>query len=507
MTVAHPGVTFAVSRSAWARHGASLALVMTLILLLFARDAADLARIWWTSTTYGHCLFIGPVVAWLVWQRRHELSALTPAAWWPGGVIVAAGSAAWLLGEAGGVALGRQVGLVVMLQGAVVTLLGPDVARGLLFPLSYSLFLVPFGQELEPPLQHVTVAIVMPLLDLVGVPAHVDGVLIQAGRYWFEVAEACSGSKFVLAMVAFGALVAATCFRSWRRRAMFLLACVVVPVLANGVRAFATIWAADLTSVETAAGIDHVVYGWLFFALVMAGLLAGAWRWFDRAPDDPAFDPALFGGTVRGRLDLAPACLLVLGLASAGPAWAATVGGRAQEMPARLFLPDVPGWRRTSLSIRAAWEPHYPGADHRLFGRYEDGRGNAVDMAVATYARQAEGRELVGFGVGPLREEDRWVRVAAEPPLDGGSVMRITAPGPVERTVATWYRLRGVTTSNPTRVKIETARARLFGGGQGAAALHLSAEGPDARDAIEQFRHSLGQGDLGRAIDRVAGLR
>ncbi|WP_373458584.1 hypothetical protein [Sphingomonas faeni] len=29
---------------------------------------------WWTSTTFGHCLFIGPVIAWLVWQRRAELA-------------------------------------------------------------------------------------------------------------------------------------------------------------------------------------------------------------------------------------------------------------------------------------------------------------------------------------------------------------------------------------------------------------------------------------------------
>ncbi|WP_436426467.1 archaeosortase/exosortase family protein, partial [Enterococcus faecium] len=86
----------------------------------------------------------------------------------------------------------RQFGLVVMLQGAVVTLLGAQVARGLLLPLCYAFFLVPFGEELEPPLQQLTVGIVMPLLHLVGVPAVSNGVLIHAGRYWFEVAEACS---------------------------------------------------------------------------------------------------------------------------------------------------------------------------------------------------------------------------------------------------------------------------------------------------------------------------
>src|SRR3546814_8665397 len=72
-------------------------------------------------------------------------------------------------------ALARQLGLVMMLQGAVVTLLGPAVARGLLFPLIYAVFLVPFGESLEGPLQDVTVAMIMPLLHLFGVPAAVDG--------------------------------------------------------------------------------------------------------------------------------------------------------------------------------------------------------------------------------------------------------------------------------------------------------------------------------------------
>ncbi len=502
MTIAVPARAFDVTASAWRRHGAALAAAATAILLLFRTDLADLARLWWTSTTYGHCLFVAPVAAWLVWQRRRELAALTPTAWWPGLAVVGAGAFAWLLGDAGGVALARHVGLVVMLQGATVTLLGPPVARGLLFPLGYLLFLVPFGQELEPPLQDVTVAMAVPLLRLVGVPAAVDGVLIHAGRYWFEVAEACSGSKFVLAMLAFGVLVAGTCFWSWRRRAVFLLACVVVPVLANGVRAFATIWAADLTSVEAASGFDHIVYGWVFFAAVMAGVLALGWRWFDRAPDDPAFDPARLAGPARHRLDLLPAALLAVAVAAAAPAWSATIAGRAAPSPDRIDLPDISGWTRAPLSTTAPWRPHHPGADHLLFGRYVDGRGSAVDMAVALYARQAEGRELVAFGTGPLREGDRWVRVADVAPIAGGSAMRIVAPGPVERVVATWYRVGDVTTAAALYVKLETARARLLGGDGRAVALHLSAEGPRARAAVDRFAAALGPVDP--AIDRIA---
>src|SRR3546814_4129907 len=83
----------------------------------------------------------------------------------------------------------------MMLQGAVVTLLGPAVARGLLFPLIYAVFLVPFGESLEGPLQDVTVAMIMPLLHLFGVPAAVDGVLITIPNGYFEVAEACRSEE------------------------------------------------------------------------------------------------------------------------------------------------------------------------------------------------------------------------------------------------------------------------------------------------------------------------
>lgn len=494
MTIALPRDSFPIPR-AWRGHLAALGAVAAAVLLIFRRDTGDLVHLWWTSTTYGHCLFIAPVVGWLVWTRRAGLALMTPTAWWPGLALVGAGGFGWLLGEAAGVAFARQFGVVMMLQGAVVTLLGPHVARALLFPLTYAFFMVPFGEWLEPPLQDVTVAMVMPLLHLAGIPAAVDGVLIHAGRYWFEVAEACSGSKFVLAMLAYGVLVANTCFASWKRRAVFMAVALVVPVLANGVRAFGTILAADIWTVEAATGFDHIVYGWVFFAIVMAAVMAAGWRWFDRAPDDPAFDPAALPAPIRHTLDVLPAALLVLAMASVFPAWAQAIGGREQPLPATIDLPDVPGWRRVPLNSRAPWSPYYPAADHLLIGRYMDARGDAVDLAVAVFAGQREGKELVSYGTGVLREGDRWVRVADLPEIDGGAALRMVAPGPVERVAVTWYALGGIVTGNPTDVKLATLRTHLFGGQPGATALHLSAEALPGRDpvaTIQRFRAALG---------------
>ena len=206
----------------------------------------------------------------------------------------------------------RHAGLVLMLQGAVVTVLGPNVARGLLFPLAYMVFLVPFGDFLEGPLQTITVAMVMPLLHLSGVPASVDGVLITTPNGYFEIAEACSGAKFVIAMIAYGVLVANVCYVAWPRRVAFLAMALVVPVIANGLRAYGTIYVAWWTSVDRATGIDHIVYGWVFFGIVMAAVLAIGWRWFDRDPDAAWFDPATLRAEPKRRADAPVAALLVL---------------------------------------------------------------------------------------------------------------------------------------------------------------------------------------------------
>ncbi|MBX9814229.1 MAG: exosortase [Proteobacteria bacterium SG_bin5] len=492
MTVALDHRQLTAGQGAWPRHLIALAATAAALLLLFAHDSADLARLYWTSTTFGHCLFIAPVVGWLVWLRRAELVRVTPRAWAPGLAIVAAGGLAWLAGQAAEVALARHLGLVVMLQGAVVTLLGPAVARALLFPLLYALFLVPFGEGLEPPLQRVTVAMTLPLLHLAGVPARVDGVLITIPGGYFEVAEACSGAKFVLAMFAFAVLVANVCYLSWARRAAFLAVSLLVPVLANGLRAFGTIYAAHLTSVEAATGFDHIVYGWLFFALVMAAVLALGWRWFDRDPDAAWIDPARLPRVTRGVIAPGLAAALTLTTAAAFPAWAQAIAARRDTLPARIDLPAVPGWSRVGMSRAAPWSPHYPGADHFLIGRYADGRGQAVDLAIAVYAAQRDGAELVGFGIGALRENDRWVKVADLAPIAGGAAMRLTAAGPVERVVASWYRVGGTLTASPARVKLATLRARLLGGRQAAVALHLSAEGKGAGAAIAAFARALG---------------
>jgi len=486
-----------LGEAGWPRQLRALGCLWLAIVLLYWRDAADMATIWWTSSTYGHCLFLPPLIGWLVWQRREGLRAISPRSWWPGLLWMALGALFWLLGDAGSLGVIRHGALILLFQGAVAAALGPAVVRGLLFPLFYAFFMVPAGSELEPALQLLTARIAVALLHLFEVPAHLEGIFITIPTGYFKVAEACSGAKFLVAMTAYGVLVCNVCFRSWARRAIFLGAALLACLLANGVRAFGTIYVAHLTTVDAAVGFDHVVYGWLFFAMVMAGVMAAAWPFFDRTPGDQAIDgEGLAALPVRAAAPLPVVAAAALALILAPPLWSriSMHWGAADLAPP--MLPEVAGWRRVSTPMRAPWQPRFDGADHRVMARYADGRGHVVDLAIASFGWQDEGRELIGFAQGAADPDGDWSWTSPAWSPAGARGEEITAPGPVMRHVVSFYRVgSGALTGSEATVKLDMMKARLLGRDQRAVALLISAEegeGAPAEAAIRAFLAALG---------------
>jgi len=487
--------------SAWRRHLAALAIAAAAILGLFRQDAADMVSIWWNDATFNHCLLILPVIAWLVAQRIPELRQLAPAAWWPGLALAGAGALGWLMGDASGIDFARQFGLLLMLQGAIIAILGKAVARGLAFPLFYAVFLVPFGEEAVPAMQTLTAWIASLLLSLSSVPAHLEGIFITTPTGYFQVAEACAGARFLIAMLAFGTLVSNVCYRSWRRRAAFLALALAIPILANGIRAWGTIFVAYHTDIGFAEGFDHVVYGFFFFAVVVVAIMACGWKFFDRRVGDRWFDPdALQSNAPKGaRPELVLAA--VVGMAVAAPLWSSLVAAAgSRPLPPAGQMPAVAGWEKIPARGGIPWQPNFAGADRLMVKRYRDAAGRTVDLAIAVFARQSEGRELVGFGQGAAAPNGRWAWTADAPAPPDGRAERIASHG-LERQVVSFYRVGEIVTGSGVGVKLETMKVRLFGGPQRAVAVLVSGE---SRAAIDDFLGALGP--IAPLADRSAGL-
>ncbi|MEQ5786540.1 exosortase [Erythrobacter sp. NFXS35] len=277
---------FARVPTPWRTPLAALAAVWFALLLVTAREWGEMLHQWWNIDTYNHLLLVPFIIGWLAVLKGGELASITPKVFLPGLALVAAALGLWWFGGASGINLLAHAGAVGALQAALVTVLGLRAALLLALPLAMGVFLVPFGDEIIPPLQFITADIAIALTGWSGVPARIDGIYIDTPAGLFIVAEACSGVKFLIAMLTLGVLVCFTRFESWSRRAGFLAACIIVPILANGVRAWATIYVAQHIGAEAATGFDHIVYGWIFFAIVVVVLLGMTWRYFEREPDE-----------------------------------------------------------------------------------------------------------------------------------------------------------------------------------------------------------------------------
>ncbi|MBK7593524.1 MAG: exosortase A [Betaproteobacteria bacterium] len=265
------------------------ALVATLIALALLVAAywttvRGMVDIWARSDTFAHGFVVPLISLWLVWRHRANLAGVnTRPAFWVLALVAVAGFG-WLLGELAEVNALRQFAFVVLMILAVPAIAGLDVARRLAFPLAFLLFAVPFGEFLLPQLMEWTATFTVLALKASGIPVYREGLhfLIPSGSW--SVVEACSGVRYLLASVMVGTLFAYLTYQSPVRRLAFVAVSIVVPVLANWLRAYMIVMLGHLSGNRIAVGVDHLIYGWVFFGVVMLLMFWIGARWREDEP-------------------------------------------------------------------------------------------------------------------------------------------------------------------------------------------------------------------------------
>jgi exosortase A len=314
-------VLWPVLRPVWP----ALALGLLLLAALFHAEGQAAVHVWNTSTAYGHCWLILPLALWLVWDRRFDAAAQTaaPLAWVA--VLGVPLAAAWLVADLLGIMEGRQLAAVGFIEVLLLAVLGARLWWAVAAGVLYIVFLVPFGAFLTPALQGITAGFVAHGMEWLGIPGRVTAYQIQIPEGNFYVAEACAGLRFLIASVAFGTLYAMMMFRSPVRRTAFIAVSVLIPIVANGIRALGIVVLGHVLGSAQAAATDHVLYGWMFFSIVIL-LLAAAGMPFRQDPpaSGPAVPPAV-GVTMPALLAMA----LVVALAVCAPLAAAWIGSSA----------------------------------------------------------------------------------------------------------------------------------------------------------------------------------
>ena len=263
----------------WRLHATAITVLLLWIGFCYHDTAASMVVIWARSDTFAHGFFIAPISLWLIWRKREQLRTATPALSPLWALPLALLGVSWWVGDAIGANVVLQFSFVGMLITAVLFMLGWPVARIILFPLLFLLFAVPFGEFLLPLLIEKTADFTVLGLRLTGVPVYREGNNFQIPSGAWSVVEACSGVRYLIASVTVGALFAYLNYQSWQRRAVFVAVSIAVPIVANWVRAYLIVMLGHLSGNRIATGVDHLIYGWLFFGIVISIMFAIGARW------------------------------------------------------------------------------------------------------------------------------------------------------------------------------------------------------------------------------------
>lgn len=461
---------------------------------------ASMVDIWWRSETFAHGFLVAPISAYMVWYRREDLAPVAPRPALLALPLVLLASIGWFVFSTADINALTQLSYVVMLQSAIVAVLGWRAAWALVFPIAYLWFAVPMGERLEQPLMDFTTVFTVRALELTGIPVYVEGRFLQIPTGNWEVAEACSGIRYLIASLALGTLYAYITYKAFWRRALFIGLAILVPILANGVRAYGIVMLGHLSGMTLAVGVDHIIYGWFFFGLVMLALfmVGGLWRERDAGPGDrPA--PAVTGpsGRAAGPLTLVAAGAVTLLVAAAGQGIATSL--QVFEDPHQGYVVRLPagegGWTGPA-ETGDAWVPDFKGATERLRGAYL-GTAGRVETRLVHYRREGQGAELVNSlnrvwsGEGWRRVAERRLSVAA----GAGDPLRVhevqLRRDGVLRVVWTWYDLAVGRTPEPYGAKFLGVWARLTGAPYGGSFVAVAADTPDrpepARAVLEAF--------------------
>ncbi len=448
--------------------GAGLCLISGLIALglLFHTEAEAAVRTWIESTAYNHCFLVIPIAIWLIWDRRETLPGIAAVPVPLISLLILPLAGAWLVAERLGIMEGRQLIALTMVEVLFLATLGWRLWRALTGPLLYLYFLVPFGEFLTPKLQDVTAWFTRHGLDLLGIPAYVDGYIIEIPEGTFFIAEACAGLRFLIASIAFGALYALMMYRSPVRRTVFIVLSIIMPIVANGIRALGIVVLGHALGSAEAGAADHIIYGWVFFSfvillLILAGLPFREDHW--PGPADAARIAPLPGTPRPGMASGVFAALGAVVLAAPGPLFAARLTQAAVAPPAAALhvLDLAPACLDTGATIAPA-----PGTIGRSLVQQANCGGILLNIQLEVFSPRstagpinAERRRLTH----PVGAEDTSEASIDPGPRGGGHAWRVAISTEPDRVTAAATWIDGAPMAPGLAMRLNMAWASVFG--------------------------------------------
>jgi exosortase D (VPLPA-CTERM-specific) len=365
---------------------------------------------WWIdSPEYSHGLLIPPVAAFLMWQQKDRLERVPFTGSWLGVPLILLGGAFLVVGQLGTVYTIVQYAYILTLYGLVLSFLGRAAFRLVAVPLLILLFMIPLPEfvlaNLSTKLQLVSSQLGVFVIRLFGISVFVEGNVIDLGGYKLQVAEACSGLRYLFPLMTLGFLMAYFYKGALWKRMVLFFSSIPITVLMNSIRVGVIGVTVEHWGIAMAEGFLHEFQGWMVFMISTAMMLGeiavlnrfgyeqGNWRQLFGI-EFPAPTPR--GSSIRERR--VPASFIAGGLILIGfVAITIALPRPAEIFPQRAAFADFPmelgAWHAHRDSLEAIYSDALK-LDDYVLADYVNPSGEVVNLYISYYNSQRKGEAV-----------------------------------------------------------------------------------------------------------------
>ena len=243
-----------------------------LFLFLYFPLVPQLINEWASNEDYSHGFIVFLIIGYFLWRKRDELKN-TPVIPSPVGLLfILAGVGLYFAANLGYQFFLQCVSMLVVILGLVYAQAGWSMTKRILFPVFYSLFIIPLPQVILTTitfhLRLFSTKIAFFAIKFLGIKATMEGNIIQLPVTTLVVANPCSGLRSLITFMAASLAIGYLFQKSFKNRAVLFVFSILLAIAMNTLRlvleaviAYAFKMESVGQSLDSAVGIVVLIIG------------------------------------------------------------------------------------------------------------------------------------------------------------------------------------------------------------------------------------------------------
>lgn len=299
MSVSSSNVAAPVGLASFLTWGMFWLLIAIMAAGVFFSNGIDALLFAWQLPEYSHGPLI-PVLSALLFLREIKDQPVSPGPKsdrWPGVVVVVFSIIFGTLGILAKIDDIVAYAMIFWVGGMILISFGWHTGRNFWPSVLHLVYMLPLPgviyYKVSTSLQFFSSEMGVWFLQLLSVPVHLDGNIIDLGVTKLHVAEACSGLRYMFPILSFSYIFAVLYRGPKWQKAVLLISAVPIAILMNSIRIAVAGIIVQQYGLEWLDGFTHFFEGWVIFLACIAILFFLAWLMLFLHPDKPSLADAL----------------------------------------------------------------------------------------------------------------------------------------------------------------------------------------------------------------------